>query len=114
MTKMKKLITPLNCWYQKEFNLYYCYISTIIVYAFLTKCIIFTDCKEIDFSYQGHYLKEIAANNNQQCQEFCNLEPGCLFWTWSEMNCQLKPSGALQNRTQKQGAVSGTANCPGK
>ncbi len=78
------------------------------------KVYIFTDCKEKDFSYQGHCLKEIAANNDQQCQEYCSLEPGCHFWTWFEMKCQLKPFEALQNRIQKQGAVSGTANCPGK
>jgi hypothetical protein len=92
----------------------YCYLSAIIVYEFFTKCIIFTDCKEIHFSYQGNDIKEVETANEQDCQEKCMLEPRCHFWTWLEMKCQLKNFGALQNRIQRQGAFSGTANCPGK
>jgi hypothetical protein len=64
--------------------------------------------------YQGNDIKEVEAVNEQDCQDKCKLEPGCLFWTLLETKCQLKHFLALQNRIQRQGAVSGTANCPGK
>jgi hypothetical protein len=71
-------------------------------------------CKDHNYSYQGSDIKEVAAVDEQLCKDLCNSEPDCLFWTWSEMKCHLQYFGALQNRTQKQKAVSGTANCPGK
>jgi hypothetical protein len=74
----------------------------------------FSGCKERNFLYQGNDIKEVKAVNEQDCQDKCKLEPGCFFWTWWKKMCQLKHFGALQNRTQQQGAVSGTAICPGK
>jgi hypothetical protein len=71
-------------------------------------------CKDHNHSYQENDSKEVAAVDEQHCQDLCKLEPGCFFWTWWEKTCQLKHFGALQNRIQKQKAVSGTANCPGK
>jgi hypothetical protein len=81
---------------------------------FCHKINIFTDCKQSHFSYEGNTINKQNEDNAQQCQEKCSLASDCLFWTWSEMKCQLKNFGALQNRIWKQGAVSGTANCPGK
>ena len=74
-------------------------------------------CIDNNFKNLGSDLSKYVATtvkNEWECLEKCSNTFGCKFWTLNEKNnCYLKDANALNNRTEFQGAFSGSPHCPG-
>ncbi len=72
-------------------------------------------CKENNIDFFGYDLNRTNSDTMIGCMQDCMNNLGCQFWTLDKKQklCFLKKEGAVDNRTSKDGIVSGTKLCPG-
>jgi hypothetical protein len=90
-------------------------------FAKRSKCFpfFFKDCTEDKMDYKGLDLRYHNTDSAKKCQDKCNSDFSCRFWTWvkkienlNDTNCFLKDS--ITNRIPNELTVSGIRNRNGK
>jgi hypothetical protein len=77
---------------------------------------LFQGCLDEKVSFQGNDISDQQTSSEFSCQQKCQENALCKFWTWSSENkkCFLQDQNALHERKVDSDYISGTPTCPGK
>jgi len=62
--------------------------------------------------FNGYDLGALVTTNSwQECDELCQKEAECKYWSWDQWYCYVKASGAYKGKTPINGIISGAKEC---